>query len=657
MIKRKPNKQATSTAELFVASTEKAINPVMLWRFSLFTFCLLVGISALIWQSYQLITEQGERLKKSSRLRIERTKLTDIRRGTIFDSENQVIAVDISEYLIAIDPKYFFQLKKGTIPPTSSQYSAKFPILQKLLLFLKGLRKIFTDEQVIASAKKKQLKQQSIQAFDRKFKKISNMLSIKPAELLQAIQIHHQRKPDSEYFELPIKVSATQADALKKVQLKPLIIRSVHSRSYPHGEIFSNIIGYLKKNRTRTGIDGIEKLLNSELSGTPGKQITMIGMSGETIAIKELSQIPVAGKDIYLTLDARKQFFLNKVLRKQLIKHKANSAIGILIEIPSGDIKAIVSQPNFNPNNLAERTNVRTRMRAILDRFAPGSTQKPLLVMAALEASIIQEETTYKIPRRFEIKKDNYVITENYHLGNQTVTDIVKYSINTGIVKIALQTPRKLLWDLYYKLGYHTDHNYLTGLKGAGTLAHFDSWNNQDYYVRSYGYKEQLSLLEVANFYIAIANDGILPPVRMLRKPPQSLKDDFEHAKPVRVISSKAAKQMLKILREVVKSGSGRGAKVKNYQVAGKTGTAKKVKSGKYRNVYRSSFIGIIPADKPQYVLAISIDEPKASQELFSGGQVVAPIFSEVMTEVMKLTPLLPKPQLPSYLKEKLAKH
>ena len=618
-----------------------------LWQITFITCLFFVGLMALVIQSYQLNATQGFYLKEQSQQRIYRESSLSPRRGSLFDTNGKVLAIDLHEYQVAIDPKYYFSLFSNAVDD-SVQLDWPSNLLHNLPDFMQSLLHPFQQKilQQVNNARAQQQRKQAQRRQQRLLYQLTEterILAYDPGQLSKRLLAVHKKYPNKSYLLLKKGLSALQAQRLEHLDFRPLIITKKYLRRYPQGENFASIIGYMHvNNKIRTGFDGVEKWLDPALQGSSGKRYWLKDKQGNTVATDALSSQPQAGLDIHLTLDKRFQYVLNKALRINLVKHEAKSAIGMLVEIPSGAIRAMTSQPSFNPNSTLRTAN-RVRLRSAIDRFEPGSTQKPLMVAAALEAGIINASSTIDIPRKLYVEELEKSFYENVYYGERSITEILQYSLNLGMILIARQTPKLHLWQLQKQLGYQDkDYEFISGYRGYANIKASENWKAGDYLVRSYGYHDKISLMEMINFYVSIANNGKLPPLHLVE--PSNLPgyaDIAKDLKTLRVMSSATAKTILNMLEQAVANGTGKKAQVEGYRVAGKTGTARKVNKihTAISNLsYRASFIGIIPADRPRYVLAISIEEPVRNEEYHSGGRVAAPIFAEVMTQVMRLT-------------------
>ena len=555
---------------------------------------LIIGaIVALGVQIYQLNAEQGSRLKQHSQQRIYRqTPTIQARRGTLYDTNGVALAVDAYQYKIAIDPHFLYQLyqlkqqqKISDIQTEDLTFLQRG--IQSLVARVNAYRQRFSDTPTEQSNHPISMQRR----IEQQLHQVGKLLGYAPNELLQLVEQTHRKQPNLKHLVLAKgrKISSLTAYQLRKIKLKALKISRHYHRSYPHGESFASILGYLStQNQQRQGMDGVERWLQNTLAGQAGSEFRLIGLNGQTVAIDALSSDVEAGEDVYLTLDMRYQYQLNKALRRQMVKHHAKSALGVIIDVRNGEIKAMASQPSFNPNDLSQRTNHRTRLRSVVDRFEPGSTQKPLLIAVALEHGIINDQTTFDIQRMYHPEGANRPFYENAYLGEQSTTAVLQYSINQGMAKLAELTPKQYLWNLMESMQYTASTDLRNGERGLSKLSNYRTWSSMDYFVQSYGYGTEINLLDLARFYVAIANQGVLAPLHLVQDKPlekPALANDNKDFRSV--LTAKTATKMIAMLERSITHGTGRRAQVHGYRVAGKTGTAELVRDGQYSQQQR----------------------------------------------------------------------
>lgn len=411
--------------------------------------------------------------------------------------------------------------------------------------------------------------------------------------------------------------------------------RREYRRYYPTGEVSGQVLGF-------TGIDdrgqeGLELAFDEWLSGRPGRKRVVQDRLGRVIEDLELLRSVEHGRDLRVTLDRRLQYLAYRELKAAVRHHRARSGSLVVLDVGSGEVLAMVNQPAFNPNDTSERSGDLVRNRAVTDVLEPGSTMKPLTVAAALDTGRYRPSTpVFTAPATLRVA--SHEITEYRDLGRLNVADVIRMSSNVGASKIALSLETRELWNTFSRFGLGTPTG--SGFPGevGGRLPSPGKWGPVEQATIAFGYGVAVTPLQLARAYAAIANDGLLPPVR-LRRP-----EDGETAagEAVRAISADSARHIRNMLESVVSpEGTGKRAAVTGYRVAGKTGTAHKVAgSGYAEDRYRAVFAGFAPASDPRLVAVVVVDEPQGRE--YYGGQVAAPVFARVMAGALRLFDIHP---------------
>jgi len=421
------------------------------------------------------------------------------------------------------------------------------------------------------------------------------------------------------------------ASLSKELGVNAFGLQREYRRYYPTGETFSHVIGFT--NVDDEGQEGLELIYNSILDGEPGKKYVI--RDGKRRVVNDIEQLsaPRAGKDLLLSLDSRLQSLAYKAVKAAKIKHKAKSVSAVVLDVKTGEVLAMVNQPGFNPNGSRSNKNGRLRNRVMTDAYEPGSTMKPFIVAAGLDMDVVDVDSTLDTsPGYYSIGR--HLVKDHHNNGVVDLETLLKKSSNVGASKIALDIDAGDLFSFMSSLGFGQPPN--TGFPGevAGQLRDFGSWAQIDQATLSFGYGISVSTLQLAMAYAALGNDGVANSVSLFKtdKPEQS------H----RVMSEQAAKSVVKMLEAVAsKDGTAPLAAVEGYRVAGKTGTVKKYSPKGYEEKnYRAVFAGVAPAENPRLAMAVVVDEPSAGK--FYGGDVAAPIFSEVMAGGLRLFNIVP---------------
>jgi cell division protein FtsI (penicillin-binding protein 3) len=293
----------------------------------------------------------------------------------------------------------------------------------------------------------------------------------------------------------------------------------------------------------------------------------------------------------------------------------------------------MANQPSFNVNDRDQLIPSATRNRAVTDVFEPGSTMKPLSMAAALESGVWKPgDTVQTSPGYMRIQGNPIRDDGNY--GKLDLGGVIERSSNVGISKIILAISAEQQADMYRKFGLGVTTGSGFPGEASGRLSLDATSNDFERATMAFGYGVSVTPLQLARAYQAIANDGVIKPVSFLA--------DSESTGSVRIMSVKTARELRKMMERVVSpQGTGKRAHVPNYSVAGKTGTVHKFVAGGYaEDRYISVFAGMVPADHPDVVMVVMIDDPRNGE--YFGGLVAAPVFSTVMSGAMRLLDIPP---------------
>ena len=420
---------------------------------------------------------------------------------------------------------------------------------------------------------------------------------------------------------------------IKQKGVKGVGLQREYRRYYPAGEYFSHVIGF--SGRDERGLEGLEYQYDEELNAEAGRKLVLKDARRRLLANVASIRKPQGGKDIVLSLDRRLQFYAYRALKKAVVRHQARSASLVMLDVDSGEVLAMVSQPSYNPNASRGNLGGKVRNRPIIDTFEPGSTMKPLTLAAAMELGYITEKTKIDTGKGF-IKIGRNKVSDPKRYGVLDPAGVLRRSSNVGSATIALKMPEKDHWKMLDRYGFGQQVMIDFPGEASGLLRDYGLWRRIDQATLAFGYGLSVSTLQLAQAYSILAADGIRRPLSLLRvdKPVQG----------ERVLSVETARSLRKMMEGVVSAqGTAPKAAVSGYRVAGKTGTVIKLGTQGYKDAnkkYRALFAGMAPATAPKLVMVIVFDEPRKNG--FYGGQVAAPVFSEVMGHALRLLNVAP---------------
>jgi cell division protein FtsI (penicillin-binding protein 3) len=347
----------------------------------------------------------------------------------------------------------------------------------------------------------------------------------------------------------------------------------------------------------------------------------------------ELIQANQDGQHLYLSIDKRIQYLAYRELKAAITQHQAQAGSIVILDVNTGEVLAMVNYPSFNPNNRNDRPKPGMRNRAVVDTFEPGSTMKPLAMAAILETGTVDFDTIVDTsPGSMIVHRNTVKDLHNY--GPLSLAMVLRHSSNVGIAKLLLPVPPDQINKTWLRLGLsQVTHSGLPG-EQAGRIVISPKLDPFSYATLAFGYGLTATVLQLAQAYAILANEGQQHPISLLRLEP-----------PIRteqVLDPKVATEVSKmLLLDPKDQGTGQYARIPGYQVAGKTGTTRKVgESGYVDNRHFALFAGFAPATDPRIAMVILIDEP--SQGQYYGGLVAAPIFSKVMGGTLRLLNIPP---------------
>jgi cell division protein FtsI (penicillin-binding protein 3) len=439
------------------------------------------------------------------------------------------------------------------------------------------------------------------------------------------------RSMNKEFLYLKRHLNPEQARQVLALKLPGVSSQREYRRYYPAGEVTGHLVGFT--NIDDHGQEGLELAFNHWLAGESGAKRVLKDRMGRSV--ENVASIKSArhGKDLRMSIDLRLQYLAYRTLKASIQQHKAESGSVVVLDVKTGEILAMVNQPSYNPNDRSQYSAERYRNRAITDIFEPGSSIKPLIMAAALESgryrasSMVDTSPGYVVvgPKKIE---------DTRNFGRVSLTTILARSSNVGATKVVLSLEPDQLWRTMtlFGLGALTSSGFPG--ESAGLLTHYDDWRKISQATLGYGYGVSVTPLQLAQAYAALGGDGNVHPVSLVRLDQPSLAE--------RVISEDTAVAVRGMMEQVVQFGAtGAAARVDGYRVAGKTGTSWKYSAGGYsEDKYFSVFAGLAPASDPQLAAVVVIDEPTG--DLYSGGEVAAPVFSSVMSESLRLLSIPP---------------
>ena len=533
--------------------------------FVLLLFCSLVARAAYI----QII--EPDKLRHESDMRTLRTTSNQVQRGLITDRNGDMHAVSVPVRAVWADPKHAHD------------------------------QDAFKDM--------------------RRWQALADVLQEPVDELVRKVK----NNPKKRFVYLKRQVTSAVADYIEQLKIGGIYLKSESRRYYPAGETAAQLIGIT--NIDDVGIEGIENTYNTWLTGTPSKQKVRKARDGSVVERLDIVQEGESSNDLVLSIDQRIQQLAYRELKRATEVYQATSGSVVVIDVTTGEVLAMVNTPSYNPNARDNLQPHRMRNRALTDTFEPGSTIKPFVVAAALDAGTVKvNELISTSPGWMRIGGRQVRDSSNY--GDMTLAKILVKSSNVGISKLSLSMPVEQLLGTYQSmgLGNYTGIN-LTG-ESAGLIHDRNRWSDFERATLSFGYGLTATPLQIARMYATLGSGGILYPVSILklRQPPKG----------EQVISNKVAYDVMEMLVGVTETGgTGTKAHIDGYPVAGKSGTSRKAIAGGYGDDYVALFAGVAPVHNPRLAISVVINEPKGDK--YYGGDVSGPAFAKIMSGALQM--------------------
>jgi cell division protein FtsI (penicillin-binding protein 3) len=446
-----------------------------------------------------------------------------------------------------------------------------------------------------------------------------------------------------------------EAEAVERLGIHGVYTVAEGHRFYPHNTLAAHVLGFVGVDSQ--GLEGVERRFERVIRGQARDIEADRDAHGQAMFTGGVQAMPDEGSRVALTLDAGIQDATERELAEGVATARAVGGAAVVLDPATGEVLALANVPTYDPNELdaghraGRHWRDRVRNRAITDPYEPGSTFKAILAAAVIEEGVVKPTDMFFCENgRWQVGK--WPIHDSHPHGWLSFAEVIQYSSNIGASKVA----ERLGAERYYRYLRAFGFGQRTGIElpgeTPGIMRPVGSWARIDLAVHSFGQGVSVTPVQMAAAFGAIANGGVLMRpfvVRRIVDPSGAVVLENAPVAVRRVVSARAAATVTTLLRRVVeeKGGTGEKARLDDFPVAGKTGTAQKVnlRTGGYSSKRIGSFIGFVPADRPRVVIAVLIDEPGTSSY---GGVVAAPVFRSIATTVLKrLGVAAPLPAVP----------
>jgi len=436
------------------------------------------------------------------------------------------------------------------------------------------------------------------------------------------------------------QISPVRAERIRTLKLKGVHLVQEPRRFYPHREMACHLLGFAGLDSA--GLDGLESKYDEYLKGVPKKVVWGRDARGHKIYLSDDSGSAVDDKScsLFLTIDSKIQYIVESQLREAIERTGAKGGTVIVMDPRTGEVLAMANGPLFNPNAFSIYPANARRNRAVTDCFDPGSVFKPFVAAAALEEGLVTETDM------FDCENGSYTVgnrvihdAQNEKFQELSLPDIIKHSSNIGSIKIAERLGKEKLYHYITMFGFGSKTGVDLPGESIGILRDSKDWSDVDFATIAFGQGVSVTAIQLVTAMSAIANDGVMMKphvVRCMVDKNGSVVKEFDPVAVRRVISPETSRRITHILTDVVEGGTGGNARIVNLSVAGKTGTSQKFDFdlGCYSaKKVEASFIGFFPAEDPQMVILVMLDEPEIHRW---GGAAAAPVFKNVSEQILR---------------------
>ena len=593
-----------------------------------FFVLFLLGFSYRIVAIHQLDIGGMTVQEKASKQAFYQTTSVKARRGDILDRHGDVLASNLILKKVNLDPtliqeEYIPLLAKALMMPEANLRESIEKKLSKKagrrhLIIKKNLR---LNDPILANLQK--LSTQRVEVCTTKHKEIS------PSFIDKALIFVKLKQHQKQY---------TSYQDCRKRKISGVALEQDTRRFYPKSAALAPLIGRI--DHSKQGASGIEREFESILSGEDGVDQLSFDKNNQASYFNPTKISTLRhGQDIHLTIDADIQYHAFDAIKKSVEFHDADSGSAIILS-PDGEILAMANYPADDPNDKTIYHAANYRNRVLSDKVEPGSTMKPFTMLLALERGKItaNDDELIDVSKRIgHIRSD----AKAKKYGDAiTVKKILQKSHNLGTVNVSERLEKEDMYQTWRKLGFGQPTGLIPSIENSGSLKHFDRWALSDKRALSFGHGPmETNLAQLARAYLVFANDGQIPPLKLIK----GVNIDNTSTQ---VFSKKTTDKIAQLLDSVASwEGSGYRARIKGYDVAGKTGTAEMVVDGRYnkKGAKRTFFTGFVPVKNPKYIMAVRLDHPKKCYTYYDpsirnkceGSNSAAMVFKDAMSGIL----------------------
>ena len=449
------------------------------------------------------------------------------------------------------------------------------------------------------------------------------------------------------------RLSYDIADKINSLNYDGVYLVKESKRYYPYNNLMSHILGFVGIDNQ--GLSGLELQYDTYLTGEAGAIQYYSDAKGNKLNLSEVYVAPEDGMDVYLTIDFEIQSSVERELNNAMTKYNADGAWAIVMNPNNGEILAMASKPDFNPNSYQDYTIEQiNRNLAIWASYEPGSTFKIVTLSAAINENVVDlEKDTFYDGGSVNVDGARIKCWKAGGHGSETFLEVVQNSCNPGFVELGQRLGKEKLFEYISNFGFGNKTGIDLNGEATGILFNLDNVGPVELATTAFGQGVSVTAIQQITAVSAAINGGTLYKPMIVKRIVEHETGEIiqENKSEVirQIISEETSLKVREALESVVALGTGRNAYIENYRVGGKTGTAQKVNNGIYMvGNYILSFIGFLPADNPQIVVYVAVDNPKGVTQY--GGTIAAPIAKNIMIDA--ISSLNISPSLNTILKE-----
>ncbi|MCG9757566.1 MULTISPECIES: peptidoglycan D,D-transpeptidase FtsI family protein [Pseudoalteromonas] len=587
---------------------------IITWRFALVCGVMLTVFMTLVARAAFLQVIEPDKAIAENEKRTVRVEKLNVQRGMIFDRNGKELAVSVPVVSVYADPLAIDKALAKKVLRKARKEGEDYKALEQNDAELKIRKQAWYDDEL-------------------RWKELADVLRLKPENVDERLR----GDPSRRFVYLKRQVTAVVANYIRQMRLPGVHLLDESKRFYPSGEVTAHMIGVTDIDGK--GIEGVERMFDSALTGTAGKRTIRKDAQGREVQVLSEEQ-RVEPEDVYLSIDLRIQAIAYRALKSAVLSYKATSGSAIVVDVHTGEILALVNSPSFNPNDLSTAAPYKRRNRAMTDLFEPGSTLKPLAVLAGLNYGAVKATDTIDTYPGW-MNLSGGLVKDTRNNGELSLREILKISSNMGVAKISQMLPKEYFINLYQEVGFGepTGSNMIG--ESAGLFYPNRRWSNFEIATLSYGYAVSVSTAQMARLYAMFGAGGILRPLTIVKQ------DEIPEGK--RIFSEQDTHAVVEMMESVFeRGGTAHNVKVDGYRAAGKTGTSEKAVAGGYGDEYVGYFAGVAPVSDPRLAVVVMVNEPAG--DVYYGGQTAGPAFAEIMSNALRILNVAPDKERVAYI-------